>query len=125
LRLDGALVPKFEQNFGFKIENPLHDWKMDPRFGWHTSERQTAEGELKLMDECPIAAAEAEPLRLIHFVLELGVIAGIGSHATQFIARDPERPARVELIFSLNLLAPWFADIGRKGEQEILGNALL
>jgi hypothetical protein len=63
--------------------------------------------------------------RQIHFGLELSVIAAIGGHATQFIARDPERPAWVELIFSLQLLAPGLADVGRKGEQEILGNALL
>ena len=70
-------------------------------------------------------AGQAEPRSRIHLGLELSVIAAIGGHATQFIARDPERPARVELIFSLNLLTPRLADVGRKGEQEILGNALL
>jgi len=57
--------------------------------------------------------------------LELGVIATIHGNAAGFIAGETDRPARIETVFPLHQLGPRLADVGRKGEQEVLGDALL
>ena len=62
---------------------------------------------------------------LTRYLLELRVVAAVDGHSSQLISRHTHRPALVDLVLALNDFLPRLRDVGRKGEEEVLGYPLL